>query len=220
MMVKMLRIFDFDGTLCDTPANTPENKKLYEKHTGLPWDISKDDAVRLSRRLGRPVNPRRGWWGRAESLQPPIVPDPAPLDLWVQSTVDTFEANYDEPETYTVLLTGRHAGLEQEVLRIVHQGPLNHLQLVERTEDPKYRYRWVAENAACHLLGNNGPCPDMVGPKPADTYPWKVWIIQQYRLVYPELEAIVIWEDRDEHVEMFRTLNDEFQESVTVYHVK
>ena len=216
MPVKILKVFDFDQTLFNSPAHTDANLKLYEKHSGLPWNISKEEAMKLSKRLGRPIHPRRGWWGRAESLQPPLVPDPTPNELWIQPTVDAFLKDLDRDDVFTILMTGRHAGLQQEVFRILHQGPLNVVSKIEG----KQPYQWSAANSACYLLGQNGPCPEIVGAKPNETFPWKVWIIQQYRLVYPNLEQIIIWEDRDEHVRHFRELNHEFQETVIVHHVR
>ena len=50
-VIEELHVYDFDGTLVDTPV--PERGMAeFEEATGTPW-------------------PHRGWWGRAESLQKP-----------------------------------------------------------------------------------------------------------------------------------------------------
>lgn len=211
-----LRIFDLDQTLIRTPANTPANIKLYEKATGQPWIISKEDARHLSKKHGRPIYPRRGWWGRAETLQPPLVPDPVPDSFWIKETVDALLKSLED-DSVNLIMSGRHVGLKQEVLRILHQG--DKLQGFV-TVSKNGHYDWI-HNDKLHfyLLGMDGPFPD-ISPKPQETLPWKIWIINQYRLVYENIEIIEFWEDRPEHVEKFMALNNEFPEDVVVYHVR
>jgi hypothetical protein len=104
-MITKLHIFDFDGTLFSSPLDNQENKKLYEKVKGKPW-------------------PHRGWWGRIETLQPPLVPDPAPPEWFIESVVQRFQESRKDATADTVILTGRHKGLRQEVLRILGDGKL------------------------------------------------------------------------------------------------
>ena len=53
-----LHVWDFDGTLVNTPV-PDTGRAQYERETGHPW-------------------PHRGWWGRAESLEPPLTWEPGP----------------------------------------------------------------------------------------------------------------------------------------------
>jgi hypothetical protein len=64
-----LCIYDFDGTLVRTPGSE-EGVKLFEELTGKQWEIT-DPQQALAN--GYPEHfIRRGWWGRAESLQHPV----------------------------------------------------------------------------------------------------------------------------------------------------
>ena len=91
-----LCVFDFDGTLVDTPIGSPENKEKWEKHYGLKWKYL-------------------GWWGRNESLD---------TNVWEMPVVDEVFNDYqkvvDNPENVVVLLTGRIQKQENIVRQIVN----------------------------------------------------------------------------------------------------
>ena len=92
--ITRLAIFDFDGTLIDTPL--PEvGKVTYQEKTGNPW-------------------PHEGWWGRHESLD---------LEIFDMPTVDTVIADYEKQmaaeDTACVLLTGRMVKLTSHVMAIL-----------------------------------------------------------------------------------------------------
>lgn len=218
-MAKRLCVFDFDNTLFRSPENTDENKRFYEKETGIPWHITKEMSVRLSKQHHRPINPRTGWWGKADTLMPPLVPDPVPQSMWIMETINDLLLAKDCPDTCTIIMTGRHAGLQHQILRILHDGRFCKVDKVPK-KDGGLHYTWADPTVSLYLLGMDGLCSDVAGPKPNETFPWKIWIINQYRLVHTDLEEIEFWDDRDEHVEKFTALNDEFQEQVTVHHVK
>lgn len=217
--MKRLCVFDFDGSLFRSPENTEENKKIYEKATGIPWLITKNMAVQLSKKLNRTINPRSGWWGKAETLMPPLVPDPIPQEMWIKETVKSLQKCRSDQDTVTIIMTGRHTGLKHQVLRILYDG---NFCIIDKTQkkNSEWHYEWADSSVSLYLLGMDGPCPEMTGAKPGDTFAWKTWIINQYRLLYPNLEHIEIWEDRIEHVDKFTELNNKFQEKVTVHHVK
>lgn len=234
---KKLCIFDFDGTLFYSPEDSPENKKLYEKETGIPWHITKELAAQLTRKYKTPFAARSGWWGKRDTLLPPLVPDPIPYKMWNEEVVEEFtKARHDKEDTLTVIMTGRHVGLRQEVLRILADGsgldvllyPHENEKVVqwEAGESTKFvngkpliRY-WFEMNFAdgveLKCLGDNGPCPEAVGPKPSSTLEWKLWMIDQYRLAMPDLLEIHIWEDRPEHIERFRELSNICNEEIVV----
>lgn len=82
MKITKLSIFDFDGTLIDTPL--PDvGKSLYEQKTGKKW-------------------PHEGWWSKPESLDMQI------FDMKVVPSVKTsYHEEKSKEETLMVMLTGR-----------------------------------------------------------------------------------------------------------------
>lgn len=212
-----LDVWDFDGTLAATPENTPENQRKYEKAFGIPWLIDKDTARQLSKKLKKEVPLRRGWWGRPETLQPPLVPDPAPKSLFNAPMVERFLASKRDEDAVTVILTGRHMKMKNDVLRILDDGGL---VKIHRKHDVAPRYSVVDHLCQVYCLGEKGPAPNLVPEIPGDTFPWKVWMINQFLHVHPDIEEIEIWEDRDEHVENFRQFGESLAHKLVVNHVK
>lgn len=91
-----LKIWDFDGTLCDTPL--PEDgKPIWEEATGEKW-------------------PHIGWWSKVESLD---------LEIFEHKTLPSvmvdFDKYKDDPECANIMLTGRRAKkpLEEAVKAIL-----------------------------------------------------------------------------------------------------
>lgn len=184
----VLRVFDFDGTLFDSPPDTPENRSRYENHAGLPWLIDDETARRLTKEKGFRVGPRRGWWGRWETLSPPLVPDPAPLSWFFKPVCDLLLASKQDPEAATVVLTGRHKKLKPLVVRILAQGNLLDAEADER--------------CSVHCLGERFGD----GQPPSETFPWKRYALEHLTAGMKSLKKVEIWEDRGEHVELFRKL--------------
>jgi len=93
-IMKRLSVFDFDGTLIDSPM--PETgKKEWEEKTGQPY-------------------PYQGWWGRKESLDTnvfDIKPFPNILRLLKNDMAD--------PDTTTIILTSRMEKLRPELENIL-----------------------------------------------------------------------------------------------------
>ena len=78
--ITKLYVFDFDGTLFDTP-DPRKGRQLYESYTGKKWE-------------------RRGWLGWPESLLPPMKIRPGPaLSVYMQHS--------GQAGSLTVVLTGR-----------------------------------------------------------------------------------------------------------------
>ena len=215
--MKKLHLFDFDGTLFRNPQNTPENQRKYEEHKGIPWLINKEKSKELTRKFGRFIPIRTGWYGRAETLEPPLVPDPAPQHMFILWTCEEFLRSKSNPESLTLLVTGRHLGLKNHVLRIAGDGGLLKVHRKYSKQGELFCEN-IDEQATCIFLGENGPKP--VGLKPSTTLPWKLWIFEQYINLNPDLEIIEIWEDRDEHVVEFSSLQDVLEQEVIVHHVK
>jgi len=91
-----ISVFDFDGTLVDTPIASPENKEKWGKHYGLKWKYL-------------------GWWGRDESMDTSVWDMPI-----VKEVFDAYQKEIDNPETLMVLLTGRLKKQENIVRSIVN----------------------------------------------------------------------------------------------------
>jgi hypothetical protein len=84
-MITTITIFDFDGTLCESPLPTPENKTHWESVNGIPWRYKGG-----------------GWWSKPESLCSDtfdIQLIPHVRDAAIQAIADV--------NTYTSLVTGR-----------------------------------------------------------------------------------------------------------------
>ena len=215
-MPTQLDIFDFDGTLVRTPLDTSENRRKYEKDKGLPWIINKDLSRKLSAKHGKHIGMRRGWFGRKETLEPPLVPNPTPKDLFIREACDAFLASKAAEDSITMLMTGRHAGIMSQVLRICGDGKL--IEIKNRgVKDGKLFVDCVDPKVVCWFMGQNGPDPE--GHKPNETLPWKMWIIEQYVRLYPDLETINIWEDRSEHIKEFKELGELMDQTVVVHEI-
>jgi len=215
-MFTKLHIFDFDGTLVKTPCDKPENHLVFEKYTGIPWLINKNKSLELSSKHGKFIGIRRGWWGRKETLEPPLVPNPTPESFFITDPCQALLKSKADPDAITVLMTGRHAGLKNQVLRIAGDGNLIDVRK-KVSENNEIFYESIDSEITCWFLGENGPNPQ--GSKPNSTLPWKMWIIEQYLELHPNLTKIVIWEDREEHVKEFESLNDVVEPEVVVQFV-
>ena len=95
-MYTKLKIFDFDGTLIDTPKPTYFTKNEYAKYHGLEeW-------------------PFLGWYGRPETLD---------MSVWDMNTIPQTISDYNkvmgDPNTLTIMLTGRVKKLKPQVISIL-----------------------------------------------------------------------------------------------------
>jgi FMN phosphatase YigB (HAD superfamily) len=80
--ITKISIFDFDGTLIDTPE--PETgKTIYKEKTGNDW-------------------PFKGWWGRNEGLDMDVF-DIKPI----QKVVSDYNEEKVRPNTKVIMMTGR-----------------------------------------------------------------------------------------------------------------
>jgi len=91
---KKIAVFDFDGTLVDSPLpDTGRNE--YQQKTGKPW-------------------PYEGWWGKAESLDMNIFDIPV-----IPSTIASYNKEESNDETLMVMMTGRMIKLSKYVEAIL-----------------------------------------------------------------------------------------------------
>jgi hypothetical protein len=92
--ITKLSVFDFDGTLVNTPL--PEvGKPIWKEKTGEEW-------------------PHKGWWGRIESLDMNVFDFPTLPDI-----VSAYKTEAADKNTMVVLLTGRRTNLAASVKAIL-----------------------------------------------------------------------------------------------------
>ncbi len=92
--ITTLSVFDFDGTLIDSPM-PDTGRSEYEQKTGKPW-------------------PYQGWWGRAESLDMNVF-DINPIP----SVIADYRMEKSDPNTSVIMLTGRMQKLSDKVMAIL-----------------------------------------------------------------------------------------------------
>lgn len=178
-------IFDFDDTLVFTP--TPEQGiPAYEKHTGKPWVIPDKETA-----IAHGFNPtfrRTGWWGRKETLNPPIF-EPHP-ELLNKVIVDAFQKAKADPDTYTVIMTGRHGHLEGDVKRILQSYGLS---------------------ADQYYFKNQPDIRNIEGyPKNNDTLDYKAFVIVK-KLMSDRIRVMELWDDRQDHIPQFVMLGKQLR---------
>ena len=95
-MIHNLYIFDFDGTLFNSPQ---------------PPDWWKDKS---------------GWWNEIQSMTPPCLPKEPSAEWWVESTVKAVREALKDEYNYVVLLTGRRDGtFNSRIHELLKQKDLN-----------------------------------------------------------------------------------------------
>jgi hypothetical protein len=122
-MIKRLAVFDFDGTLIDSP----------EKETG---------KIEWSEKMGQPY-PYQGWWGRPESLDLNVF-DIKPFP----SVLHQLKKEIVLPNTYVIILTSRMEKLRPQVEAVLNKNNI-HVDKVDmkRAEGDKGKkvLRYVAQ---------------------------------------------------------------------------
>jgi FMN phosphatase YigB (HAD superfamily) len=89
-----LAVFDFDGTLMDTPLPV-DGRKIYKEKTGQEWPYS-------------------GWWGQPLSLSDEI------FDIQtIKDVVSDYKKEKSDPNTMVVMLTGRITKLSKYVKELL-----------------------------------------------------------------------------------------------------
>ena len=92
--ITQIDIFDFDGTLVDTPL-FDTHKDIYHQKTGKPW-------------------PHKGWWSKPESLDMDVFDMPV-----IPSVIADYKIERSKPNVLMVMLTGRIPKLAPYVEKIL-----------------------------------------------------------------------------------------------------
>jgi len=94
LKITKIAVWDFDGTLIDTPL--PDIGKVkYKEKTGQDW-------------------PHEGWWSKPLSLDMTIFEMPV-----IKETIDSYNKEINNENTLNVMMTGRMKRLSQHVEAIL-----------------------------------------------------------------------------------------------------
>lgn len=118
--------------------------------------------------------PWQGFWGRIETLSPPFVPEHPGADWWAENVVAQAKEAIADPETHSILLTGR---------------------------PPKLAPRVQALLLSAGLTFDVCSC---VGSGEGSTLEMKQRRIRSTLAALPGIQRVEMWEDRPEHVEPFQ----------------
>ena len=69
--------------------------------------------------------PHQGFWGRMETLSPPFVPESPDHDWWITHVVSAAKKSLSDPDTYTVMLTGRAPKFRQRIEHLLRSAGLH-----------------------------------------------------------------------------------------------
>ena len=153
---KKLSVFDFDGTLINTPLPV-EGKKEYKEKTGEDW-------------------PHAGWWGQPMSLDSEIFD----IDI-IPSVIKAYLKEINDPNTMVVMVTGRITKLSDFVKKILDDNGLKF-----------HEYHF-----------NNGGSTESAKKKTFDK------ILSEN----PSITEISIYDDRFEHISIFKQWGENQVES-------
>lgn len=157
---RRLVIYDFDGTLFRSP-DKEQGSRSYKAVMNFDW-------------------PHQGWWGRLESLTPPVVPARPDASWFIQPVLEAQRRDVASGDATVVLMTGRPFKLKQRVLEILRAEGLN-----------------FDDHFFHDSPGNEGDT----------TLDAKVNRIG--RLLGPSVQRLEIWEDRDGQIEGFNRFKSE-----------
>jgi hypothetical protein len=162
-----LAVFDFDGTLVDTPL-PEEGKKTYKEKTGKDW-------------------PHAGWWGQPMSLDMSVFDMPT-----IPNVISDYKKEITNPDTMVVMVTGRMVKLTDLVKDILNRHGLRF-----------HEYHF-----------NRGGSTDSAKKKTFDQ------ILSQH----PSIKEVSIYDDRSEHIAIFKQwgenqVESDRLESFKIFHI-
>lgn len=122
--IKKIDIFDFDGTLFNSP--TPKKaKEIIDRHN-IRMAFENKPEIKMV---------KHNYWNSPISLEPPVVPSPAPCVLLNQKVAREFYASKRNPEKLTIIMTGRPPELRSQLTRILNDFKLDSDRLFMMSSD-------------------------------------------------------------------------------------
>lgn len=183
--ISSLHVFDFDGTLVRTPGPA-EGKSRYHAETGQKW--------------------KGGWWGRPESLCPPVLPSPCPSGYVIRTVFNELEEVITRSESAVgVVVTGRIKPLRTSVVRI-----LDEICVAAKNDTVPEGVSFLNHDA---VFTHPGGRMTTLEYKKALFHT----LLTQEPLSNASISELHIWEDRKEHAEIFATeLSDDLRNATGV----
>ena len=129
--------------------------------------------------------PHKGWWGRLESLTPPVVPNKPDESWYVSKTIEQYRKDQSCPRTNSVLMTGRTNKFRSRILDIL------------KYQDIKFSNVYF-----CNDQGATG----------SNTFEIKTNRIQ--KMLTPNIEILEIWEDRPDQISQFNIWAEKLQRNL------
>ncbi len=192
--IKRILIFDFDGTLIDT--DTPESgKALWFEEFGFDW-------------------PFTGWWGRPESLDsriyfeknkdklsPELYNKGMSKNIFTNVTISSTISDYDNETTSNI--DGKKIK-RSDTLTILLTGRHSGIGYLvgEILKDRKLTF-----DEYIYKTGNK------------ETDEFKKEILTQLANKYTGLQEMQIWEDRNDHIPVFKAWANQQPFKVIIHHV-
>jgi hypothetical protein len=165
--ITKIAVFDFDGTLIYTPERpkTEGGKKF-----------------------------KGPWWGSSISLKPPYMPEELEDKHLNPKVAAEYKKAVASPDTFTVMMTGRHSGLKNHVLDILKKA-----YDIEPHNNP-------GRERAIFVDGNG-----------SNTLQVKVGHLLDLLKEFPNVVRIDMWEDRPAHAQMFVDVGKEIGKTIIVH---
>lgn len=120
------------------------------------------------------------WWSDIRSLMPPCVPDRPGNDWWVSETVAAARNSIADPDVLAVMATGRK---DQKEFRY---------RIPELLRNKKLHFDVVRLNS-----GGMGAVR------------FKLRLIASLLRLYPDIDAVHVWDDRPSHLPMFKKVAED-----------
>jgi len=116
-MIKRLAIFDFDGTLKDTHDNVDPAFLAHIRLSTDPSEIQRYNQRSLE------------WLASMDSMVDPLGDDP-----WIEENVQAAREAYEDPETYSVLMTARGGGSKEPLMQLLKEKGLRFNEYIFKRE--------------------------------------------------------------------------------------
>lgn len=116
-----------------------------------------------------------GWWGKAFSLEPPVVPEKPDMTWWSHGLLDKIKECSEQKDCYVILLTGRRENIfKTRVMDLLDQvGIISYFDFIG--------------------LNNKN-----------DTLAYKIETLNKFLEKDPRINEVEFWDDRVIHAQPFK----------------